>query len=163
MRNRGQFWSHPNRQQDLNHDIPESFQPGPLCRHFRSGMKYGNPHGPTAGMAILNPIPVLHLDAFCVQPCPSVFVARAAALARFGNYSGSLGMSLGSQFPLGLGVRAVVGSTSVEDWIIVSLSITEVEPSPSSVPPSCQARFALRPMAGAQLWTPCDHFSGLDQ
>jgi hypothetical protein len=136
-RNRGRLWSLPNRQQDIGYGIPESFQPSPLCRHFRSGIKHGNPHNPSAGMTILNPIPVLHLDARCVGHWPMKFVASAVTLA---SSESTQRVTLVTASPR-LDGSPTVDSISVEHWIIVKPPITEVQSSPSSVSPRCQARF----------------------
>ena len=61
--------------------MPESSQPSPLRRHFRNGIKHGNPHDPSAGMTIRDPIPVFHLGIRCFELWPMKLATSAAASA----------------------------------------------------------------------------------
>ena len=78
-----------NRQQDISHDVPKGVQPSPLGHYFRCCVENGYPDCIGAGMTVLDPIGVLHVDALGAEPLTGI-VARAQGLARFGIYPSAM-------------------------------------------------------------------------
>ena len=50
-------------------------------------MERDKPHGSAAGVTILDPISVLHLEALCADPSPIKIVHEGTVSARLGIYS----------------------------------------------------------------------------